>query len=81
MKLIFKSFDLQNACDKDFVEIQDLTFTTRGKTYCGPSTIPDLVSSGTGVRIRFVSDSSERRSGFVIEYEAVNGGTRLLLSF
>ena len=74
VKLTFDVFDLASPCGTDFVEVSDVTAddtSPRGK-YCG--SFPETKSAAEEVSVRFVSGSKGREKGFVMKYEAVNGG-------
>lgn len=68
----FSSFDIENnvKCRYDYVEIRDgdkVTSPLLGR-YCGNMLVPSFTSTGSKMRIDFITDQYQTGTGFRIEY-------------
>ncbi len=72
IKLTFDKFELEanDNCDYDFVEIID-ELETKKEKYCGSNLPPPFTSSKNWLKLKFKTDSSVEKTGFLCTYEAV----------
>ena len=59
------------ACAYDYVEVDQGTFTWR---FCGSIVPPEsVISLGPSMTLRFHSDHTETKTGFLAKWEEING--------
>ncbi|XP_077347020.1 cubilin isoform X1 [Lithobates pipiens] len=80
IQLTFTTFNLEQtfACHGDYLEIYDNAMNATGNKigkYCGRSIPPSITSSGNGMSLVFVSDSSVAVEGFTASYVSINAST------
>ncbi|XP_075972136.1 cubilin [Anticarsia gemmatalis] len=73
IKLTWNRFEIEHMskCDSDYLEIVEIDQNNENSLlgkYCGTRTPPSLTTSSNRLKLKFVSDSSIRQSGFSVSY-------------